>query len=105
MKTYSQYPPRKLQSMGYDGPIEISQVRAIPVAARAARKGRREHRGPHRELSSDQSHKRRPRGFPGAVRFAHFPGTNEWVSIRELLWPIPPINPSRLLMLCLCDFD
>ena len=25
MKTYVQYPPRKLQSMGYDGPIEISK--------------------------------------------------------------------------------
>jgi arylsulfatase A-like enzyme len=25
MKTYVKYPPRKLQSMGYDGPIEISQ--------------------------------------------------------------------------------
>ena len=24
MKTYVQYPPRKLQSMGYDGPITIS---------------------------------------------------------------------------------
>ena len=27
MKTYVQYPPRKLQSMGYDGPIEISNIR------------------------------------------------------------------------------
>jgi arylsulfatase len=25
MKTYVQYPPRKLQSAGYDGPIEISK--------------------------------------------------------------------------------
>ena len=25
MKTYVDYPPRKLQSMGYDGPIELSQ--------------------------------------------------------------------------------
>jgi arylsulfatase len=25
MKTYLQYPPRKMQSMGYDGPVEISQ--------------------------------------------------------------------------------
>jgi arylsulfatase len=25
MKTYIQYPPRKLQSMGYDGPVEISK--------------------------------------------------------------------------------
>ena len=25
MKTYVKYPPRKLQSMGYDGPIEISK--------------------------------------------------------------------------------
>jgi arylsulfatase A-like enzyme len=25
MKTYVQYPPRKLQSMGYDGPVEISK--------------------------------------------------------------------------------
>ena len=25
MMTYVQYPPRKLQSMGYDGPIEISK--------------------------------------------------------------------------------
>ena len=25
MKTYIQYPPRKMQSMGYDGPIELSK--------------------------------------------------------------------------------
>ena len=25
MKTYVQYPPRRLQSGGYDGPIEISK--------------------------------------------------------------------------------
>jgi arylsulfatase len=25
MKTYVKYPPRKLQSMGYDGPIKISE--------------------------------------------------------------------------------
>ena len=25
MKTYIQYPPRKMQSMAYDGPIEISK--------------------------------------------------------------------------------
>jgi hypothetical protein len=25
MKTYIKYPPRKLQSMGYDGPIELSK--------------------------------------------------------------------------------
>ena len=25
MQTYLKYPPRKLQSMGYDGPIELSQ--------------------------------------------------------------------------------
>ena len=25
MKTYLQYPPRKMQSMGYNGPVEISQ--------------------------------------------------------------------------------
>ncbi len=25
MKTYAQYPPRKLQSMGYDGPMELSK--------------------------------------------------------------------------------
>jgi arylsulfatase len=25
MATYVKYPPRKLQSMGYDGPIEISK--------------------------------------------------------------------------------
>jgi arylsulfatase len=25
MKTYAKYPPRKLQSMGYDGPVELSK--------------------------------------------------------------------------------
>jgi arylsulfatase len=25
METYIKYPPRKLQSMGYDGPIELSK--------------------------------------------------------------------------------
>jgi arylsulfatase len=25
MATYVKYPPRKLQSMGYDGPIELSK--------------------------------------------------------------------------------
>ena len=29
MKTYVQYPPRKLQSMGYDGPIEISKYQKL----------------------------------------------------------------------------
>jgi arylsulfatase len=25
MKTYVKYPPRKMQSMGYDGPLELSK--------------------------------------------------------------------------------
>lgn len=29
MKTYIEYPPRKLQSMGYDGPIEISKYQML----------------------------------------------------------------------------
>ncbi|CAG8872216.1 hypothetical protein PS861_04729 [Pseudomonas fluorescens] len=27
MQTYIKYPPRKMQSMGYDGPIELSSTR------------------------------------------------------------------------------
>lgn len=29
MKTYVEYPPRKLQSMGYDGPIELSKYQML----------------------------------------------------------------------------
>ena len=43
MKTYIQYPPRKMQSMGYTGPLELLEVSAVPVGARAAGEGRREH--------------------------------------------------------------
>ncbi len=43
MKTYVKYPPRKLQSDGYTGPITLSHYRAVPVAAGAAREGGRQH--------------------------------------------------------------
>lgn len=29
MGTYVKYPPRKMQSMGYDGPIEISKYQKL----------------------------------------------------------------------------
>ena len=38
METYVQYPPRKLQSVGYTGPITLSNYREIPVRARALAK-------------------------------------------------------------------
>ncbi len=38
MKTYVQYPPRKLQSMGYDGPVELSSSRNSSRYAKIWRK-------------------------------------------------------------------
>ena len=29
MKTYVEHPPRKMQSMGYDGPIELSKYQML----------------------------------------------------------------------------
>ena len=43
MKTYVQYPPRKLQSMGYDGPIEISKYQKFQWVRETAAEGRRQH--------------------------------------------------------------
>ncbi len=40
MKTYVQYPPRKLQSLTYTGPITLSNYQKFAVGARAARQGR-----------------------------------------------------------------
>lgn len=39
MKTYIQYPPRKLQSMGYDGPIEISKYQKFEWLREELKKG------------------------------------------------------------------
>jgi len=38
MKTYIDYPPRKLQSMGYDGPIELSQYQKFQYVRDALKK-------------------------------------------------------------------
>jgi arylsulfatase len=38
MKTYLDYPPRKLQSMGYDGPIELSQYQKFQYVRDALKK-------------------------------------------------------------------
>ncbi|MCY1372105.1 hypothetical protein D9M69_592880 [compost metagenome] len=38
MKTYVDYPPRKLQSMGYDGPIELSQYQKFQTVRDALKK-------------------------------------------------------------------
>jgi len=38
MKTYVEYPPRKLQSMGYDGPIEISNYQKFQYVRDALQK-------------------------------------------------------------------
>jgi hypothetical protein len=43
MQTFLQYPPRKLQSDGYTGPITISALREIRLAAGTAQERRREH--------------------------------------------------------------
>ena len=37
MATYVKYPPRKLQSMGYTGPITLSNYETLPVGARRTR--------------------------------------------------------------------
>jgi arylsulfatase len=38
MKTYVDYPPRKLQSMGYDGPIELSKYQQFQYVRDALKK-------------------------------------------------------------------
>ncbi len=48
MKTYIKYPPRKLQSMGYDGPVDSLQLSEIQVGPRAIGKGR------HHDHASEQ---------------------------------------------------
>ena len=60
MKTYVQYPPRKLQSEGYTGPITISQYERLPVRPGGARRRRASTwRQPERQLSLH--------GFSGGV--------------------------------------
>ena len=39
METYVKYPPRKLQSFGYTGPITLSQLREVPVGPGATAEG------------------------------------------------------------------
>ena len=51
MKTYVKYPPRKLQSEVYTGPITLSQYQRFQCVRRPARKGRRQHSAAYRQLS------------------------------------------------------
>ena len=41
MKTYIQYPPRKLQSVGYSGPVTISNYQRFEWLRAATEEGRR----------------------------------------------------------------
>ncbi len=52
MKTYVKYPPRKLQSMGYDGPIEISKYQKFQWRAREAAEGRHQPFAADRQLTA-----------------------------------------------------
>ena len=52
MKTYIQYPPRKLQSMGYDGPIELSQFQKFQSVREQLQKEGDQHRFADRQLSA-----------------------------------------------------
>ena len=63
MKTYVKYPPRKLQSETYTGPIHALGLREIPVGPGVAREGRRHHRHADWQLTTAM----RLRGPPGAV--------------------------------------
>ena len=49
MKSYIDYPPRKLQSYGYTGPVTISNYQKFQWI-RETREGRRTHRAAHRHL-------------------------------------------------------
>ena len=50
MATYVKYPPRKLQSFGYTGPITISNYERFQWVRESARKGRCHHRAADRKL-------------------------------------------------------
>lgn len=52
MTTDVKYPPRKLQSVGYTGPITISNYEKVPVHPRVAREGRRYPSDADRQLTS-----------------------------------------------------
>ena len=51
MKTYVQYPPRKLQSASYTGPITLSNYERFPVDQRAATERRRRPSAAERQLT------------------------------------------------------
>ena len=55
MKTYVQYPPRKLQSMGYDGPIEISKYQKFQWVREQLIEGRHQHPAADRQLSAEHA--------------------------------------------------
>ena len=52
MQTYLKYPPRKLQSETYSGPITIHAVSEVPVLPGSTCKGRLKHRPADRQLRS-----------------------------------------------------
>ncbi len=52
MKTYVEYPPRKLQSEVYTGPITHLELSEVPVGARAVRQGRHKPPAADRKLGS-----------------------------------------------------
>ncbi len=70
MKTYLEYPPRKLQSETYTGPITISRLPALPVRARRAGEAGLQARAADRQLITRWAMGRaRPR-----ARFPQSPG-------------------------------
>ena len=60
MKTYVQYPPRKLQSEGYSGPLTLSTPRSSTASGWILQKGRHHDRYAHGELAFELA-------APGAV--------------------------------------
>ena len=59
MKTYVKYPPRKLQSEGYTGPITLSDYERFQWVRELAREGGRQHSDADRQLidlASDARH-------------------------------------------------
>ena len=77
MKTYVQYPPRKLQSMSYDGPIELSKYQKF----QSVRDDLEERRHQHADASRQLIKQAKQGGFIRGRHFALF----------------DPSEPSRLM--------
>ena len=97
MATYVKYPPRKLQSFGYTGPITLSNYERFQWVARPTREGRRQHPDADRQLKS--------RGGPGPYPGRHFQtdchlsimSREDTQCLRSPIWSNGPAIVAQLL--------